>query len=89
MILSFRRFIYRKGRQDMDKKKQGPLDLIKTVSLFFIKVIYVLPFILFGIWLISVVYFHGFNLDRSRSVSTAKEVDDLSQILTRKKDVGE
>jgi len=71
----------------MEKKKRGFLNLIKTVTFLVIKVIYVLPFVLFGIWLISVVYFHGFNLDRSRSVSKAKEVDDLSQILTRKKDV--
>jgi hypothetical protein len=43
-------------------------SMIKRIILFFLKVIYILPFFVIGLWLISVVYFPGFDLNASISL---------------------
>ena len=59
------------------------LNRIQKIGLFFLKLIYIIPFIVFGFWLISIVYFHGFDINAS--ISKYKKDDDTFQIVSQKK----
>ena len=59
------------------------LNRIKRIGLFFLKIIYIIPFIGFGLWLISVVYFQGFDINAS--ISDYDEDDDMIKIIVKKK----
>ena len=56
---------------------------IKRVGLFFLKLLYITPFILFGSWLISIVYLQGFDI--TALVSDSGEEDDAIQIIVQEK----
>lgn len=59
------------------------VNRIKKIVFFFIKIFYLLPFIVFGLWLVSTVYFHGFHLETRAKEVTGEEVID---IIMRKKE---
>ncbi len=60
------------------------LQEIKGILLLGLKVIYVLPFFAFGLWLIRLVYFPGLDLNASISFPRYRKADDPFKILTRK-----
>jgi hypothetical protein len=59
---------------------------LKSIALFLIKALYLLPFAVFGLWLLSVVYFPGFDLNASFSLSKyAEKAEALQQVTGLKK----
>jgi hypothetical protein len=76
----------------MDKKMGNTffnniLNRIRKFSLFLMKLLYILPFLVFGLWLLSLVYLHGFDLKTSISLSKyTKEKEEYVYKLIRKKD---
>ena len=75
----------------MDRKKgtsilAGVVSTLKRVLVFSIKALYILPFAIFGLWLLSVVYFPGFDLNASFSFSKyAKKSEETQQVTGLKK----
>jgi cytochrome c553 len=64
----------------------GAVSTLKGIPLFVIKAFYILPFAVFGLWLLSVVYFPGFDLNASFSISKyAKKVEATQQVTGPKK----
>ena len=64
----------------------GVVSTLKRIALFSIKALYILPFAIFGLWLLSVVYFPGFDLNASFSFSKyAKKSEETQQVTGLKK----
>lgn len=61
-------------------------DMFRKIFLFFVKVIYIAPLFVFGLWLISVVYFPGFDLNASISLLKYKKEQAALKIISRKKE---
>lgn len=59
---------------------------VKKVFFFLLKVIYVLPFFAFGFWLLSVLYFPGFDLNASISLLQYKKEQATLKIISQKKE---
>ncbi len=57
---------------------------VRGILLFFLKVVYLLPFFIFGLWLISVVYFPGFGLNASVVLSKYNGDADMLKLVTHK-----
>lgn len=62
------------------------LHRIKKIILSLLKVIYILPFFVFGLWLLSFVYFSGFDLNEAISISGPSKDDDVFQLITKTKE---
>lgn len=58
---------------------------IMKAGLTVLKVIYILPFAVFGLWLLSHVYISGFNIESFSSVSTEGQGDDLLASILKQK----
>lgn len=75
----------------MNRKKgtsifAAAVSLLKRIALFLIKALYILPLAVFGLWLLSVVYFPGFDLNASFSLSKyAKKTEAPQQVTGLKK----
>jgi hypothetical protein len=75
----------------MNRKKgrsilAGTASTLKSIALFLIKALYILPFVAFGLWLLSVVYFPGFDLNASFSLSKhARKAEATQQVTGLKK----
>jgi hypothetical protein len=62
------------------------VSTLKRIALFLIKALYLLPFAAFGLWLLSIVYFPGFDLNASFSLSKhAKKFEAPQQVTGPKK----
>jgi hypothetical protein len=59
--------------------------MIKRIFLFFLKVIYILPFFVIGLWLISVVYFPSFSLDSSVTMVKYDKTQDTADVMAAQK----
>jgi cytochrome c553 len=75
----------------MGKKKvasflYGAMNVLKIFFQFFIKMIYIGPFFVFGLWLISVVYFPGFDLNASISLLKYRNAKTAVQANVQKKE---
>ena len=66
----------------------GVISALKRISFFVIKTLYILPFAIFGLWLLSVVYFPGFDLNASFSLSKYAEKSEATQQITGMKKPG-
>ena len=64
----------------------GVFRIFKRIVLSFLKVIYVVPFFVFGFWLVSVVYFPGFDLNASISLLKYRKNHDVGKSIIRKKE---
>jgi cytochrome c553 len=75
----------------MNRKKRasilaGAVSTLKRIALLLIKAVYILPFAVFSLWLLSVVYFPGFDLNASFSLSKyAKKAAATQQVTGPKK----
>jgi hypothetical protein len=58
----------------------------KSIGSFFLKVIYLTPFFVFGIWLISIVYFQGLELNKRSSSRSKKEDEGVFKVLMHKQE---
>ena len=58
----------------------------KKIFLFFLKVMYVIPFFALGLWLISIVYFPGFDLNASVSLLKYRNDKVGFKIISQKKE---
>jgi mono/diheme cytochrome c family protein len=63
--------------------KRGP-SIIQRVVLFFLKVVYIVPFFAFGIWLLSMVYLPGREVGRPPSVRGEKQPAAVFKVLMPK-----
>lgn len=61
-------------------------SVVKGIGLFFLKMIYLAPFFVFGLWLIGHVYISGFDLSKYASVSGGETEDVMFQAILQKKD---
>jgi hypothetical protein len=59
---------------------------IKRIALFFLKMIYLAPIFAFGIWLISIVYFQGYDFNRPFSRRAEKKDEGVFKLITHKPD---
>jgi hypothetical protein len=55
--------------------KKVPTLLLKRLPIFLLKVVYILPFLLFGVWLLTLVYF-----PHELPQVEAKKVDELAKV---------
>jgi hypothetical protein len=56
----------------------GAGSMIKKIFLFFLKAIYIIPFFVIGLWLVSVVYFPGFAFNSSISLLKNSKIQDTA-----------
>lgn len=59
---------------------------VKRIVGFFLKVIYLTPFVVFGLWLISIVYFQGFEFKKPFSGRNEKKDDEIFKIFVHKQE---
>ena len=62
------------------------LHRIRKLFFSLLKVVYIIPFFLFGLWLLSVVYFPGFDLNASVSLLKYRKDNVEFNIISRKKE---
>lgn len=60
--------------------------MIKKSGLFLIKVIYLAPFFVFGLWLLGLVYFPGFDLNASISLLRYRPEPEVLPVVIPKKE---
>jgi cytochrome c553 len=58
----------------------------KRIALFFLKVIYLIPIFVFGVWLISIVYFQGLEFNKPSSRRTEKKEEGVFKVLAPKQE---
>lgn len=59
---------------------------IKRITLFFLKMIFLTPFFVFGIWLIYIVYFQGLEFQKHSLGRSDKKEEDVFKVLMPKQE---
>ena len=65
--------------------KRGP-GRVKRIVLFFLKAIYLSPFVVFGLWLIGIVYFQGYDFKRPFSSRPEKKEEKVLKVFLHKQE---
>jgi hypothetical protein len=59
---------------------------ITTFPVFLLKVVYVIPFLIFGLWLLHTIYFPEFEIDESAALPNFNEEEDIFEVIMNKKE---